>query len=469
MVAVVPEAELSEVVPESPKGDKTTSNTARRRDSFQRLSAVPVVKSEHGEDKEHHGQALPCCLILYVCALAILCGFLVSGCHKAFVYSGCILGINGCNSLNGYKYEKMGYILVKAFPEVPEEIVYITSSVAGAFLCGLIIVCLPQHLQEQVKGGGTCQSLVAVATGVAVPLRAAILRISLALLFLMSGGSMGAEGPSIQVCTSFAMLVGWYSGIRAAVTQSLLASLGFSCGFAASFNAPLAGITFAMEERRRLSTRRSLRSGGSMAEVYDFTGKEMEVISEVAEMLNQLASFPGHGAITCFDSPNVPPITLRDYLTRLWRYMHCSIECYVTALAYIDRLQQKDLKVGVRNVHTVFLGCLVVAAKFHDDAYRSNTYYARVGGVTAKSLYFVETETIKLLDWKAKVTVEEFLSCCDLLFSEKRWLLLRSTAKGYLAKTELRRSSSESITASTATPDESELASESEETRELED
>jgi len=255
MAAVVPEAELSEVVPESPKGDKTTTNTARRRDSFQRLSAVPVVKSEHGEDKEHHGQALPCCLILYVCALAILCGFLVSGCHKAFVYSGCILGINGCNSLNGYKYEKMGYILVKAFPEVPEEIVYIASSVAGAFLCGLIIVCLPQHLQEQVKGGGTCQSLVAVATGVAVPLRAAILRISLALLFLMSGGSMGAEGPSIQVCTSFAMLVGWYSGIRAAVTQSLLASLGFSCGFAASFNAPLAGITFAMEELQHVSTR----------------------------------------------------------------------------------------------------------------------------------------------------------------------------------------------------------------------
>lgn len=254
MVAVKPEVELSEVVPESPKGDKTTT-TARRRDSFQRLSAVPVVKSEHGEDKEHHGQALPCCLILYVCALAILCGFLVSGCHKAFVYSGCILGINGCNSLNGYKYEKMGYILVKAFPEVPEEIFYIASSVTGAFLCGLIIVCLPQHLQEQVKGGGTCQSLVAVATGVAVPLRAAILRISLALLFLMSGGSMGAEGPSIQVCTSFAMLVGWYSGIRAAVTQSLLASLGFSCGFAASFNAPLAGITFAMEELQHVSTR----------------------------------------------------------------------------------------------------------------------------------------------------------------------------------------------------------------------
>ncbi|CAK9060375.1 Cyclin-U4-1 (CycU4, partial [Durusdinium trenchii] len=95
-----------------------------------------------------------------------------------------------------------------------------------------------------------------------------------------------------------------------------------------------------------------------MAEVHDFTNREAEVLAEVAEMLNQMASFPGKGTITCFDSPNVPPITLRDYLLRLWRYMNCSIECFVTALAYLDRLQQKDLKVGILNVHTVFLGCL---------------------------------------------------------------------------------------------------------------
>lgn len=201
-----------------------------------------------------------------------------------------------------------------------------------------------------------------------------------------------------------------------------------------------------------------------MAEVYDFTGRETEVISEVAEMLNQLASFPGQGLVACFDSPNVPPITLRDYLMRLWRYMHCSIECYVSALAYIDRLQQKDLKVGILNVHTVFLGCLVVAAKFHDDAYRSNTYYARVGGVTAKSLYFVETEIIKLLDWKAKVTLEEFRSCCELLYSEKRWLLLRSAKEGYLA-VQLRRTSSDSIAAASTVdpPDECDSGVESEE------
>lgn len=254
--AVAPDDGLAGVVPEA-KGDGTQTS-ARRRDSFQRLSTVPVAppaSTDEGKHGHHHHQALPCCLILYVCVVAILCGFLVSGCHKAFVYSGCLLGINGCNSLNGYKYEKMGYILIKAFPEVPEEILYISSSVVGAALCGLIIICLPHDLRKQVKGGGTCQSLVAVATGVGVPLRAAILRISLAVLFLMSGGSLGAEGPSIQVCTSFAMLAGWYSGIRAAVTQSLLASLGFSCGFAASFNAPLAGITFALEELQHVSTR----------------------------------------------------------------------------------------------------------------------------------------------------------------------------------------------------------------------
>jgi len=252
------------VVPEAPKElgvvpeEQSRAGTRGRRDSFRALSAPVAHHGDHQKstDRSHHGSPpLPVCLVLYIAILAVFCGFLVSGCHKAYVYSGCLLGINGCNSLNGYKYEKMGYILIKALPEVPEELIYITCAVIGATICGIILAVLPEHLHRQVISGGTTQSLVAVATGEYIPLQVAVLRLTLSILFLMSGGSMGAEGPSIQVCTSFAMLAGWYSGIRASVTQSLLASLGFSCGFAASFNAPLAGITFAMEELQHVSTR----------------------------------------------------------------------------------------------------------------------------------------------------------------------------------------------------------------------
>eukprot|EP00439_Symbiodinium_sp_Y106_P014234 s3920_g2.t1 len=95
-------------------------STRGRRDSFRALSAPVAHHGDHQKstDRSHHGSPpLPVCLVLYIAILAVFCGFLVSGCHKAYVYSGCLLGINGCNSLNGYKYEKMGYILIKALPE----------------------------------------------------------------------------------------------------------------------------------------------------------------------------------------------------------------------------------------------------------------------------------------------------------------------------------------------------------------
>ncbi|OLP96102.1 Cyclin-U3-1 [Symbiodinium microadriaticum] len=207
---------------------------------------------------------------------------------------------------------------------------------------------------------------------------------------------------------------------------------------------------------------------------HDFQGREMEVISEIADYLNQLASFPGpKGSVKVFDSAGPPPITVKDYLLRLWRYMDCSVECYVMALYYIDRLREHDFKVGTLNIHTVFLSCLVVAAKFHDDAFRSNSYYARVGGVSAKSLFHLETKTIELLEWKARVSAEEYRSFCELLLSDNRWVRLRQREaekalvhadSGELATIhrarmqagdceKLPRTSSESITASTSTGD----------------
>merc|ERR1719146_328310 len=62
------------------------------------------------------------------------------------------------------------------------------------------------------------------------------------------------DGPSIQVCTSVTSSLGWLLGMRGFSTQSLLACLGFAGGFSASFNSPLAGIMFSMEELQHVSS-----------------------------------------------------------------------------------------------------------------------------------------------------------------------------------------------------------------------
>lgn len=147
----------------------------------------------------------------------------------------------------------------------------------------------------------------------------------------------------------------------------------------------------------------------------------------VAETLQQLASLSRSGCKTCFDSASVPPISLHAYVERLWKYMDCSIQCFVFGITYIQRIidRHPDIKVSALNVHTLTFSSLVVAAKFHDDTYRTNPYYAQVGGVTTSGLYNLECSLLKLLNWQAGVTMEEFGCCCDYFFHEDRLESLR--------------------------------------------
>jgi len=50
----------------------------------------------------------------------------------------------------------------------------------------------------------------------------------------------------------------------------------------------------------------------------------------------------------------------------------------------------------------------MLAAKFHDDAYYSNAYYAKVGGLTLREINLLEAKMLQMLNWKALVEVEEY-------------------------------------------------------------
>lgn len=189
-------------------------------------------------------------------ALGALSGVLVAGAHKAFVYSGKLLGINGVST------EESTAVLLDAIVkstngQFPTSIVFILAAVVGAFVVAQITSWVPEDLRRQIIGGGTVQSLTAVASGKPIPLQAALLRVVVTAIYLGSGGTLGGEGPAIQVCTAFATMFGWLIGLRNTPTISLLATLGFSAGFAASFNAPLAGILFAIEELEHVCPRLS--------------------------------------------------------------------------------------------------------------------------------------------------------------------------------------------------------------------
>mmetsp|Transcript_25583 Transcript_25583/g.21925 ORF Transcript_25583/g.21925 Transcript_25583/m.21925 type:complete len:127 (+) Transcript_25583:72-452(+) len=83
-----------------------------------------------------------------------------------------------------------------------------------------------------------------------------------------------------------------------------------------------------------------------------------------------------------------PGIEIGDYIRRLAKHFGCSDEVFVLCLIYIDRAIKRDdtFAVSALNVHRLVLTALTIAAKFHDDIYYSNAFYARVGGVSVSEL-----------------------------------------------------------------------------------
>ena len=79
-----------------------------------------------------------------------------------------------------------------------------------------------------------------------VPTRASYLKIIATALTVGSGGSAGREGPTVMVGASIGSSIGRYSGLGEDQVRSLVAA-GAGAGIGATFNAPIAGMLFAME------------------------------------------------------------------------------------------------------------------------------------------------------------------------------------------------------------------------------
>jgi H+/Cl- antiporter ClcA len=79
-------------------------------------------------------------------------------------------------------------------------------------------------------------------------LRVGFGKVLLTLLGLLSGASVGREGPTVQVGASIMQALGQVLRLPRAETYRGLVLAGGAAGVAAAFNTPLAGIVFAIEE-----------------------------------------------------------------------------------------------------------------------------------------------------------------------------------------------------------------------------
>jgi chloride channel protein, CIC family len=98
------------------------------------------------------------------------------------------------------------------------------------------------------RGSGVPQVKVAYASreGV-VPLKDAAGKFVLASVQIGSGGSLGREGPTVQICAGLASFLAKFAPVSAQGRRRLL-PVGAAAGIAAAFNAPIAAVTFTIEE-----------------------------------------------------------------------------------------------------------------------------------------------------------------------------------------------------------------------------
>ena len=114
---------------------------------------------------------------------------------------------------------------------------------AGALLGGPIIA----YFASEAKGHGVPEVMQAlVLRGGRIRPRVAVAKIAASSLCIGSGGSAGREGPIVQVGSTLGSMLGQLLRLSDDRIRNLVAC-GAAAGVAATFNAPIAGVAFAIE------------------------------------------------------------------------------------------------------------------------------------------------------------------------------------------------------------------------------
>ncbi|PON84190.1 Cyclin [Trema orientale] len=133
----------------------------------------------------------------------------------------------------------------------------------------------------------------------------------------------------------------------------------------------------------------------------------------------QLEATQVKDVLTIFHGLRAPSLSIRQYIDRIFKYSGCSPSCFVVANIYVDRfLQNTDVQLTSLNVHRLLITSVMLAAKFIDDAFFNNAYYAKVGGVSTKELNRLEMKFLFTIDFRLQVSVETFRKYCSQLEKE---------------------------------------------------
>ncbi len=124
--------------------------------------------------------------------------------------------------------------------------------IAWTLVCTTLGSLLSSVLLELVSPAARGSGIPQVKTAYAIKsgrvrLRDSLSKFGLAVLQIGSGASLGREGPTVHICAGIATALGRMFALSPRNTRRLL-PVGASAGIAAAFNAPIAAVTFTIED-----------------------------------------------------------------------------------------------------------------------------------------------------------------------------------------------------------------------------
>ncbi|MEW6432246.1 MAG: chloride channel protein [Myxococcota bacterium] len=120
----------------------------------------------------------------------------------------------------------------------------ILTPMLGALACGWLLT----YVAPNARGSGVPQVKAAFANvGPRLRLRDSVAKFLICALQIGSGSALGREGPTVHICAGIASAFRSVPGISPRSARRLM-PVGVAAGIAAAFNAPIAAVTFTIEE-----------------------------------------------------------------------------------------------------------------------------------------------------------------------------------------------------------------------------
>ena len=168
--------------------------------------------------------------------------------------------------------------------------------------------------------------------------------------------------------------------------------------------------------------------------IYLFNSKNIKedpaiaIIKKISELLEDICdenthSFKdsNHGEnynTKPFLSKNIPQISIKDYLERLYKHTKINCSTIILILIYIDRICNiQKFKLTYFNIHKLILASMIIAIKFNEDEQYTTKFYSKLGGVPIAEIVFLENNFFFLIKFNLFVKNELYKKYSDYISS----------------------------------------------------